>query len=154
MSVKKLTVGEKRFFFLLIPIAILITLFAGVFLFQNPDSAGSSTTSGHAAVGAPAKQDLTGDWTADNGNNTKIVATVKDNTIKILLKSTDVEMTYWSGTFVNSAIAGDQIASIKSQALEMIMSQAESKTFAIGDKSLSFDMSAFGVTKHVTMTHI
>lgn len=154
MAVKKLTNGEKRFFFLAIPSAIVFTLFGILFLAQNGNTANTSTSPGHAAVGAPTKQDLTGDWTADNGNNTKIVATVKDNTIKILLKSTDVEMTYWNGTFVNNATAGDQIASIKVDEMEMVMSQADSKTFVIGNKVLTFDMSALGVTKHVTMTHV
>jgi hypothetical protein len=153
MSVKKLATGDKRFF-LAISVAILMTLLSGVFLFQNSDSVSSSTTPGHAAVAAPATQNLTGDWTADS-NGVKLVATVANNTIKIVLKSdADTSINFWDGTFESQAATGDVIASLKTHTDEIVVSSDQSKTFTIGDGVMTFDMTFMGITKTIHATHI
>ena len=152
MSASKLTARDKRFYFLILPLLIVFTVGGGLFLFSA--STTSPAVTSHAAVEAPATQNLTGDWTADS-NGVKLIATVANNTIKIVLKSdADTSINFWDGTFESQAAAGTVIASVKTHTDEIVVSSDQSKTFTIGDGVMTFDMTFMGVTKTIHVTHI
>ena len=104
-------------------------------------------------VATVEQKSLDGQWVTDS-NGVKLTATVARNMIKIELRNNDTTINFWDGTFVSFGKVGDVIASIKSQTDDIMVSSAESKTFTIGDGTMTFDLSFMGVTKTVTATHV
>lgn len=154
---KPLSKNEKRFFFIGVPLLIVITLLAILFLVVR-DNSDTAAPAGHVA-GAPAvvaqTQDMNGSWESPADNGVKIVATIENTTIKISMKSADITMVYWTGTFPAKVTVGDTVASVKNDdEMQMTMDTVKTKNFIIGDNSLTFDMGMMNVTKTVHMSRV
>lgn len=111
----------------------------------SPDPLSSTTV----ATSVPS---LNGDW-SETTNGIVLIATVKNNTIIVQLKSDDTMVTYWKGTFISDAKSGQQVASVK-DTTTAIFNASDSKIFTIGDGTISFEMSAMGVTKTMVLSHV
>lgn len=153
--INNLTRGEKWFFFGGVP-AVATGVFLALFFLASTSGSVARIESGPSptASASPAVQNLAGDWVADN-NGIRMVATVKANTIKIVLKSNDTSVDFWDGTFESQASSGATITSVKQvKDEEIVISSGNTKTFEIGDGTMVFDMSFLGVTKTITATHV
>lgn len=157
MSTKKMTTGEKWLVFWCGIAAFSCLVIIG---------AASSANSEFAMINAPIPPttqsaspvstviNLAGQWTADMNNGAMMIATVKNETITVVLHDHDATMTYWYGTFDSSAKSGDDVASLKNDSTQAILSSDSMKTFTIGDDTISFDMTVMGVTKRVTLSRV
>lgn len=101
----------------------------------------------------PPLHDLNGTWTGDIGNGSTMVGTVNGDSIQILLKKEDVSMIYWNGTFQPSGAIGDVVLSTKVEIPKAVLSTADSKRFVVGNETMSFEITAMGVTKTVELSH-
>jgi hypothetical protein len=151
---QKLTTGEKRFF-AACAFVIVAGLLAMLFVFQMNGGTPNSQAPNAVAQTVSTQQSLAGDWTTVS-NGVKMTATVKDSTIDVVMQDTNVTVTWWKGSFDATAARGDTIASLKTPDDSIIMVGGSEKMvlFVVGDKTLSFDASMMGVTKHITLTHV
>lgn len=132
-------------------VCILVSL--SILMSANRDASLIENHSPTTTVATVEQKSLDGQWVTDS-NGVKLTATVAHNTIKIELRNNDTTINFWDGTFESFGKVGDVIASVKSQTDDIMVSSAESKTFTIGDRTMTFDLSFMGVTKTVTATHV
>lgn len=158
MNKNTLTTGERRWVLVCVGIVVagfLALLFA--FMSQGDAPVNPPNQPMTSTVVTPASnpvQDLSGEWITES-NGVKLIATVKNNTINISMKNNDTTINWWDGSFEATGADGDIIASIKStDADDIMVSSSQSKTFTVGNRTLTFDMSFMGVTKTVTMQHV
>ena len=101
----------------------------------------------------PPFHDLNGTWTADMGDGNSMVATVVNDTIQIVMKNNEMTMIYWNGTFRPSGAIGDVILSTKIEITKAVMSRANDKRFVVGNETMTFELTAMGVTKTMELVH-
>jgi len=133
-------------------IALLGLLFATWVILSPVAAPNTHVESTTSVMHASILSNLDGEWTTAS-NGVVIDATVQNNTITIQLKYNDTTVTYWKGTFISDAHPGQQIASIK-DTTQAIFNASASKIFTIGDGTISYDMSAMGVTKTAVLSRV
>ena len=96
---------------------------------------------------------LEGDWKVQN-NDYSFAAKVEGSTIKIEMLSGDgYSAVYWHGTFKTAESPNNTIVSTKTEASdEIVLSQDDTKSFAIGTDGITFKYSVLGFSKMVTLT--
>lgn len=82
-----------------------------------------------------------------------MTAEVKDGNIKIYFESDDTKALYWSGTFPKTFEDGKVQSDGDTEAMFMsLMGSSDStKSFALKDSKIIFEVSAMGVTKTVRL---
>jgi hypothetical protein len=100
----------------------------------------------------PPLHDLNGTWTGDMENGTTMIGTVNGDAIQIVMKKDDASMIYWNGSFRPAATIGDVILSTRVEIPKVVVSPAADKRFVVGDDTMSFEITAMGVTKTVELT--
>jgi hypothetical protein len=91
---------------------------------------------------------LDGSWVVAR-NGTTMTAVVSNNVITITMSKDDSSMVYWNGTFQSTASVGETVTSTKIETDSIVLSGADTKNFQIASDTLTFDMSAMGVTTSV-----
>lgn len=104
-------------------------------------------------VAEPPLHDLNGTWTGDVDNGTTMTGTVNGDSIQIVFEKDNCKMIYWNGTFQPAATIGDVVLSSKVDIPKAVLSTADSKRFVVGNETMSFEISALGVTKTVELSH-
>lgn len=95
---------------------------------------------------------LDGNWASHpEQSGSKFVATVNNDKITMHMSNGKVDMTYWNGTFQSSATPGDSILSNKLEIDHVVLSGADNKTFYVGNNTLTFEFTAMGSTRSVTL---
>lgn len=103
---------------------------------------------------APPQMNLDGAWTFKTDKGGVFDATVKDRTIKIIMKAPNgTSMLYWNGTFETYKSAGSVIVSnlLDDKA---VLSQSTTKNFTVGENTLSFSFTMSGVTRMVDLERV
>jgi hypothetical protein len=100
------------------------------------------------------RQDVTGTWIVDGGNGSTLTAIVRDQTIEIVMERADTSLTYWFGTFRDSAEIGEMIDSIKIDVSKPVMSQSDEKMFTIYEDRMTFDFTAMGKTQTLELRRV
>lgn len=98
-------------------------------------------------------RDLNGTYVY-TGDGSAMVGEVKDGTILINLQSRDDSSLYWSGDFAKTAMTGDKVVSNANKeqlSRSMTGSVDPTKEFTIDGDTITFQMSAMGMTKTVEL---
>lgn len=102
---------------------------------------------------------LTGTWKQNNSesNDSYQEATITDSTIEVYWVSDDTKALYWAGSFVAPTTAyepytWDSANDTEKTSSALLASGDATKTFTYKDGTLSYEVTAMGVTKTVTMT--
>lgn len=97
--------------------------------------------------------ELEGQWLARD-NDTAFIGTVSGQDLEIQVSfSGETAALYWHGTFKSAESPGATIVSTKTEGPdEIVLSQSKEKEFHIKQGAITFDFSAMGFTKTVTMT--
>lgn len=160
MSKNRMTRGEKWFLFGIVP-GVVISAVMALFLVvipsgsQDPTVARDSSvvvTTPNVGVELPLPQntDLNGTWLAED-SGTIFTAEIANNSVTITMSKADTSMVYWYGWFDPTAVNGDTVVSNKLDYDKVVLSGSESKNFEIGDNTMSFEITAMGVTKRVKL---
>lgn len=160
MSKNRLTRGEKWFFFGIVP-GVIVSAVVALFLVVIPSDSQDPTVAWDPSVVVtapsagvelplPEKPDLNGTWTAED-NGTIFTAEIINNSVTITMSKADTSMVYWYGWFDPTAVDGETVASNRLDYDKVVMSGAESKNFVVGDNTISFEITAMGMTKNVVM---
>jgi hypothetical protein len=97
---------------------------------------------------------LDGEWMAE-ANGSKLVGTVHDETIRIVMQNEGYEMAYWHGTFRTADSPGATILSTLVETPgELVMSSATEKNFVVQENTISFELTAMGMTTTVIMNRV
>lgn len=143
-------------------LAVIVIAAGGLFLISLSTSTGQTESPVVTSVPfarleapvtpeAPPQMNLDGGWTFKTDKGGIFDATVKDRTIKIVMKAPNgTSMLYWNGTFETYASAGAVIVS-KTIDDKAALSQSSTKNFTVGEKTLSFSFTMQGVTKVVDL---
>jgi hypothetical protein len=151
MSDETIRKNNRGFYFLFF-LTVLLGVLTGCGISEtNTDAKPPFTTVAHQPPAA--EQNLVGEWVADS-NGVKLIATVQNDRISIVLQNDDTKINFWDGTFVTLAHPGDVVASIKDKNGDIMVSSAETKTFDVGDGTLTFDIAFMGVTKTIKAIHV
>jgi len=157
--------GTGLFFLIALVVAALVGLgVALVVTNDKPDNSGtrSVVTSVNETPAVPAAEDpglelplvqLDGEWTAEE-NGSRIVATVQNGLITMVMQNEGSQMTYWHGTFKTAESPGATILSTLVEINEIVMSSATEKNFVVGENSLSFELTAMGMTTTVVLNRV
>lgn len=104
----------------------------------------------NVALEVPPVQ-LDGKWLAKT-NDTGFTAQIKNNTIKIdMIGSDETSFLYWSGSFKSEEVVGNTIAS-NADGADFVLSQDDTKDFAVGENTLTFEFRAMGMKKMVVLS--
>lgn len=97
--------------------------------------------------------DLAGTWTTKI-NDTVFTVDVANSVVKIIMSNNGRSMLYWYGSISNTGTVGEIITSTKMEFNKAVLSSADSKTFAVGKNTLTFEVSAMGKTRSVAVVHV
>lgn len=99
--------------------------------------------------------DVTGSWSTEIGDKFPMNAKISGDTIEIEMGVDGSTMSYWYGTFSNSAANGAGIESIsKEHPTKTFLSSAKSKPFVYRDDKISFEYSGMGITKTIELIRV
>lgn len=135
----------------------------------SPDTsanAGNAGATGESSQEAPAPEpvaepaDLTGEWTQQNSGSADSFqqATITADTIEVYWVSDggSTKALYWAGSYVAPTDAGDyaweSTNNTEMTGSAMLASDAATKTFTLTGATISYDVTALGVTKTVELT--
>lgn len=94
---------------------------------------------------------LEGTWVHKTDRGGVFEATVTQQSIKIVMKAPNgTTMVYWNGTF-DAQQSVDAVVDSNDIGDQAVLSQSQTKNFKIGEKTISFDYTAMGVTKTVSL---
>jgi hypothetical protein len=122
------------------------------------NTANASNTSNTASE--PKVIDLAGDWKQSNSNSSTSYQTAKisENTIEVYWndEETGIVSLYWAGTFIApkpgvNEYSWDSIRDEEKTASAILASQSESKSFSYKDETISYEVSAMGMTTTVVL---
>lgn len=120
---------------------------------------GAKTTDDPAKTEPKQPPVLTGTWKQTNSESDDSYqeATITDSTIEVYWVSADTKALYWAGTFVAPTKADepytwDSANDTEKTSSALLASGDATKTFTYKDGTLSYEVTALGVTKTVTMT--
>lgn len=138
-------------------IALLGSSLAGCAAATNSGTAGTPESSAAAAPEAPA--DLTGEWRSTNSESEDSYqsATITADSIEINWVSDggSTKALYWAGSYAAPGEAGayswDSQNDTEQTSGAMLASGDPTKSFSYEDEVISYDVSAMGVTKTVTL---
>ncbi|WP_198416902.1 MULTISPECIES: hypothetical protein [Cryobacterium] len=127
-----------------------------------PDSEAASSSQSPKVSEAPAPEmpaDLTGEWMSTNSGSEDSYqsATIDSGSIKINWVSDggNTKALYWAGSYEAPTESGvyswDSQNDTEKTSGAMLASSDPIKTFSYNDKVISYDVSAMGVTKTVTL---
>jgi hypothetical protein len=97
--------------------------------------------------------ELTGDWSASSSSST-FDAVVTNDAIVVYLTLDESRGLYWSGTFEESAVNGQDIVSdadVEALEASLFGSQSEAKTFIFTNGEIVFEFTIVGVTTDVKL---
>lgn len=101
--------------------------------------------------------DLTGSWTQKTDTDTYMTADITADTITVYwtYAEDDSKALYWAGTFEAPTTGGtytwDSVNDHDKTDSAILASSGDTKTFTYADGGLSFDVTALGVTKTITL---
>lgn len=149
MSIKKTT---SNALVVSLTAVVLLGITLAAWLLLSPTAGNYSPDPLSPTATSATVPNLDGDW-SETTNGIVLIATIKSDTILIQLKNEGTTITYWKGTFISNAKPGQQVASIK-DATTAIFNSSDTKIFTIDGNTISFEMSAMGVTKTVVLSHV
>lgn len=103
---------------------------------------------------APEVVDLSGEWAEENPGESTQVATITADTITINWAQSDgTRAIYWVGTVETPGAEGAWTSTRDAEATKsaLLASQDDTKAFTFKDGKLSYEVTAMGVTKPVTL---
>jgi hypothetical protein len=99
--------------------------------------------------------ELTGDWSASSSSSSSTFdAVVTNDAIVVYLTLDESRGLYWSGTFEESAVNGQDIVSdadVEALEASLFGSQSEAKTFIFTNGEIVFEFTIVGVTTDVKL---
>lgn len=95
--------------------------------------------------------DLTGTWKTETHETVGFTAKIAAGFIEIETSNDDTRMSYWYGSFDNSPVEGQGYESIAQPSEKIYLSSSKTKSFVYRDGKISFEFSAFGVTRIVEL---
>jgi len=137
------------------------TLVAGVlamlYIFSlGPDGKSSFENAGaaqpHTAVVPAEAATLDGAYDGES-NGVTIRASVEGKSIVVTMTNEGTTITYWRGSFDNLAKPGTTVASVADNTVALL-SQSDTKTFTVGDKTITYTMTMMGVSRNIELHHV
>ena len=120
---------------------------------------GSKTTGGTDKDEGKQPPVLTGTWKQTNSESDDSYqeATITDSTIEVYWVADDTKALYWAGSFTAPTTADepytwDSANDTEKTSSALLASGDATKTFTYKDGTLSYEVTAMGVTKTVTMS--
>ncbi len=135
----------------------LAAVAAGLLLIAGMAGCSSSTAQGEAPQEEVVETvDLSGDWTEVDGDPENYQeATISGDTIEIYWVSPDTKALYWAGDVVvpegEQSFAWESKNDTSKTDSAILASTAESKEFSFADDQITYEVTAMGVTKTVTL---
>ena len=105
----------------------------------------------------PHRADLTGTWKEKNPNEDSYqIARVTADTIEIYWHTSDSDALYWAGSYVaptdsKTPYTWDSVNDTEKTRSAILASSDETKTFTYTDNTISYSVTALGVTKKVVL---
>lgn len=149
------TTRTRKHNIFLVGIVLFVALAVAVIVLVTPDqknTTAQTTTVPNVGLVLPIVQ-LEGQWFSHD-NDVVFTATVTGQIIEIQSSfSGETSALYWNGSFKSAESPGATITSNKIDLPdEIILSQSASKDFQINRDSMTFEFSAMGFKKKVTLT--
>lgn len=106
---------------------------------------------------AEATSDLTGTWTSEKSGDSYQEAVITDNYIEINWMSKDTKSLYWAGSYIAPESAVTEYSWTSENDTEktgsaLLASGDDTKEFTYKDGVISYEASAMGTTKTITLT--
>lgn len=86
-------------------------------------------------------------------NGVSIRASVEGKNLVITMTNEGTTITYWRGSFDNLAKPGTNIASVADNTVALL-SESDTKTFTVGDGTISYTMTMMGVSRQIELHHV
>ncbi len=130
---------------------------------NTTESSASNTPNQPASSAAPTSEslatpaDLTGTWKEKNPNEDSYqIARVTADTIEIYWHTSDSDALYWAGSYVaptdsKMPYTWDSVNDTEKTRSAILASSDETKTFTYTDNTISYSVTALGITKKVVL---
>ena len=130
---------------------------------NTTESSASNTPNQPASSAAPTSEspatpaDLTGTWKEKNPNEDSYqIARVTADTIEIYWHTSDSDALYWAGSYVaptdsETPYTWDSVNDTEKTRSAILASSDETKTFTYTDNTISYSVTALGITKKVVL---
>ena len=130
---------------------------------STTESSASNTPHQQASSAAPTTEppatpaDLTGTWKEKNPNKDSYqIARVTADAIEIYWHTPDSDTLYWAGSYVaptdaKTPYTWDSVNDTEKTGSAILASSDGTKTFTYSDDTISYSVTALGVTKKVTL---
>ena len=86
-------------------------------------------------------------------NGVSIRASVEGKNLVITMTNEGQTITYWRGSFDNLAKPGTNIASVADNTVALL-SESDTKTFTVGNGTISYTMTMMGESRQIELHHV
>ena len=147
--------AKPKRLFIIIAVCVLIigVIVAGIIFFkQTPPIIPATAKQGWSAT------DMVGNWSSENVDGSTMKATIEQDMIAIYWHNDDTDALYWKGSFSVPGGAEQEKTVISDagpeNATALLASSDPQKTFTVRKDAITFQVSALGITKNVTLKKV